>query len=190
MTEKAGHNSELTPQQRRALRVHHLTLLSNVDAEMKPWKDRRKQIRALAKADGFKLADLDAAYRLMNMEDQSIFVDEIREMIDIAVTFNALPPGEQGELFADRRPGDEKAFDEGVIAGLQAIKRKSPDHYQGDAEQQWLAGYDEGQRQSREALQAAMERRNVANDDAVITGANDDAPFADGAADDVPEVAE
>lgn len=117
---EAGHNSELTPAQRSALRMHHVRKLLDVEEDMQPLRDLKKKIRAEAKGDGFKLSEIDAAMRLMTMEDQSIFVAEIKELIDIAQAFNALPPGEQGSLFPDRRPADEKAFDAGKQAGLKA----------------------------------------------------------------------
>jgi len=153
-----GHNSELTPEQRSALRMHHVRKLLDVEEEMKPLRDLKKKIRSEAKGDGFKLAEIDAAIRLMTMEDQSIFVAEIKELIDIARAFNALPPGEQGTLFPDRRPADEKAFDAGKQAGLEG---KNPEAPAGFDATKWMEGWHEGQRIMRDELQAAMERRNA-----------------------------
>lgn len=171
-----GHNTELTPEAKRALRMHHLRQLSDIDAEMKPLKERRKEVRALAKADGFKLQELDAAYRLMHMEDSSIFVAEIEELIDIAQAFNALPPGEQGSLFPDRRDAAERQYDEGVALGLQGKDAPGAD------EQDKLRGWTDGQKQVADAMAAAMERRNAdkADPDEVIPGSTDDVdvPFA------------
>lgn len=167
---EAGHNSELTPAQRSALRMHHVRKLLDVEEDMQPLRDLKKKIRAEAKGDGFKLSEIDAAMRLMTMEDQSIFVAEIKELIDIAQAFNALPPGEQGSLFPDRRPADEKAFDAGKQAGLQGKNCESP---AGFDPTKWVEGWHEGQRIMRDELQTAMEKRNAT--------LNEDPDFADAA---------
>lgn len=178
---EAGHNSALTPSERAALRMHHIRSLLGISDKLKPIMDERKKARALAKADGFKLSEIDAGIRLATMEDQSIFVDEIKELIEIAKAFNALPPGEQGDLFPDRRPVDERCFDEGKVAGMEGKNPDSP--YGADSEQgqSWLKGWHDGQRIMRDDLQAALEKRNAANDgDEIIKGADGgDDPFGD-----------
>lgn len=157
-----GHNSALTPDQRSALRMHHVKRLLDIDAEMAPLRQRRKELRAEAKGDGFKLSEIDAAIRLATMEDTSIFVSEIKELIEIAKAFNALPPGEQGDLFPDRRPVDERCFDEGKVAGLAGKNPEPP--YGADSEngQAWMRGWHEGQRIMRDDLKAAMEKKMAA----------------------------
>lgn len=157
-----GHNSDLTTEERNALRMHHLQKLHDLDAKIKPLQDQRKQIRGEAKGDGFKLADLDAAYRVMKMEDTSIFVAEIQEMIEIAKAFNVLAPGEQGNMFPDRRTQEEKAGDEGLVAG-QKGEECSPPSIWADADlgQAWIDAWHEGQKRVRDAMQASMERKNA-----------------------------
>lgn len=157
----AGHNGgkELTPDERTALRMHHVRKLLEIADRMKPIRDERKTARATAKADGFKLSEIDAAIRLATMDDMGIFVDEIRELIEIAKAFNALPPGEQGDLFPDRRPAEEKAFDAGKVAGLEG---KNPEPPAGFDPSKWMDGWHDGQRVMRENLQSAMEKRNAA----------------------------
>jgi hypothetical protein len=159
---KAGHNSELTPEQRSALRMNYVLRLLDVEDDMKPLRDLKKKIRAEAKGDDFKLSEIDAAIRLMTMEDQSIFFAEIKELIAIAQAFNALPPGEQGSLFPDRRPADEKAYDAGKQAGLEG---KNPEAPAGFDATKWMEGWHEGQRIMRDELQIAMEKRNAALQD-------------------------
>ncbi len=176
MSEQQGHNHELSPQEHRALRMHHVMELNRIDEEMEPLKAKRKKIRKLAKADGFKLFEIDAAHRLLNLEDPNIFVDELNSMIDIAKSFNVLPPGEQGDLFPDRRPSQEKSFDAGKVAGLAAHEPKAPD---GLDEQKWMEGWHAGQEEMAAALKASMERKNAAKQDEteVIPGEEDDAPL-------------
>jgi ribosome modulation factor/uncharacterized membrane protein len=158
-----GDNSgELTDEQRRALRMHHVRALLDINDRLKPLKDERKQARALAKADGFKLSEIDAAMRLATMEDTSIFVAEIHELIEIAKAFNALPPGEQGDLFPDRRPADERCFDEGKVAGLAGKQPEPPYGADSPNGQAWLKGWHAGQQVMRDTLEADMNRKNAA----------------------------
>lgn len=177
-----GHNSELTADERSALRMHHIQALLRVDEAMKPLRDERKKIRSTAKGDGFKVTELDAGVRLATMEDVSIFVQEIHELIEIAKAFNALPPGEQGDMFPDRRPANEKAFDEGKVAGMEGKNPEPPYGADSKKGQKWLEGWHDGQRVMREDLQAAMEKRNAIN--ANSGDDEDDEPFdAEGAPD-------
>lgn len=176
-----GHNggAELTDTERRALRMHHVKQLLAMEERIKPLREQRKKLRATAKADGFKLSEIDAAMRLATMEDQSIFVAEIKEMIEIAQAFNALPPGGQGDMFPDRRPMDEKCFDEGYVAGMEG---KNPDPpYGADTKkgQDWLKGWHEGQRVMRDDLQSAMEKRNAASAERDDDAGDEDAGLDD-----------
>jgi ribosome modulation factor len=173
MQAQTGHNSgELTPAEKSALRMHHIRQLLGIADRLKPIMEERKKARALAKADGFKLSEIDAGLRLATMDDQNIFVEEIKELIEIAKAFNALPPGEQGDLFPDRRPVEERAFDEGKVAGLAG---KDPDPLydaSSDMGQAWMKGWHEGQRIMREDLLSAMEKKNAQKDE-LIKGSED-----------------
>lgn len=178
---EAGHNSALSPSERSALRMHHIRALLKVEEDMQPLRDLRKKIRAEAKGDGFKLAEIDAGIRLATMEDQSIFVEEIKELIDIARHFNALPPGENGDLFPDLRPVDERCFDEGKVAGLADKNPEPPYGAYSEHGQAWIRGWHEGQRIMREDLQAAMEKRNAAKDELIKGGEDEDPEFDEAA---------
>lgn len=161
-----GHNSEMTDEDRSLLRMHHVRKLLDIADRLKPIMDERKSARAEAKGDGFKLSEIDNAMRLATMEDTSIFVDEIKLMINIAKAFNALPPGEQGDLFPDRRPADERCFDEGKVAGLSGKNPEPPYGVDSPNGQSWMRGWHEGQRMMREDLKATMMKKNAAAADA------------------------
>lgn len=177
-----GDNSkELTATERAALRMHHVRKLLDIADRLRPIMEERKSARATAKADGFKLSEIDAALRLATMEDLTIFVDEIKELIDIARAFNALPPEGQGDLFPDLRPVDERCFDEGKVAGMAGKNPEPPygiDHPNGQA---WMKGWHEAQRIMREDLESAMTKRNAASAAAELIKGGDesDDPFPD-----------
>jgi hypothetical protein len=152
-----GHNSgEQTAQERSADRMVIVRRLLDIQERMKPLLDERKKVRSEAKAN-FKLAEIDAAIRLATMEDQTIFVEEIKELIEIAKAFNALPPGEQGSLFPDRRDADERAYDAGLVAGLAGATGIAPPS--GFDPGRWMEGWTEGQKRLGDAMQRDMERR-------------------------------
>lgn len=177
MTSMAGHNSgEVSDAEKRSGdRMVIVNQLLDVERRMKPLRDERKEIRAKAKAQ-FKLAEIDAAIRLATMDDQSIFVEEIKELIAIAQAFNALPPGEQGSLFPDRRDSDERSFDAGKVAGLAGKNCEPP---AGFDPSRWAEGWHDGQYVVREAIQRDMEARNAAKAKAELIKAGDDEPFGD-----------
>jgi len=156
-----GHNSELTPEQKSALMMHHIRQIMNINDQIAPLVAERKKIRKLAQSDGFKLSTIDAALRLLQLEDQQIFVDEIKELIEVAQSFNALPPGTQTDLFNDRRPAKERAYDEGKLAGMSGEDPQAPYGPDTQIAQSWLAGWHEGQRIMREELQKAMEKKSM-----------------------------
>lgn len=152
-----GHNSNREADERRARLGIIVGKLLDVEDRMKPLRDEKKRIRAEAKTE-FKLSMIDAALRLSTMDDQSIFVAEITDLIEIAKAFNALPPGEQGSLFPDRRDTDEKSFDAGKTAGIDG---KNPEAPTGFAPEKWMEGWHAGQAVRRDELQRDMEARNA-----------------------------
>lgn len=175
-TATAGHNSELTPSEWRALHFHHFRQIEDQKAKVKEAQDALKKLRKTAKADGCVMADLDYMARCAELEDPSIVPEEIRRRAEIASWF-ALPVNYQPDMFADRTPLDDRAFEEGKAAGLAGKNPEGPYDAASSAGQRWLEGWHEGQRIMREDLQSAMEKRNSAKSgDELITG---DDPFAD-----------
>lgn len=173
-----GHNSELTDKERRALRMHHIRQIQAQKARVDEQRASYNQLRKTAKADGFKLSEIDAGLRLLELDDQSIFVDEIRELYGIAEDFGVLPKGDQLDMFADRRPIEDRAYDEGLAAGLGGKDRSPSYGPESAAGQAWMRGYDDGQQQMRDDLQSAMEKKNAAANEP------EDDPFPDEASDD------
>lgn len=176
----AGHNSgELTPAESRALMFHHFNLIEAQKLKVKAEQDALKKLRKTARADGLIMADLDYMARCADLEDPNIAPYELRRRAEIASWF-ALPVNFQPDMFTDRMPLDDRAYEEGVAAGLQGKDPTAPYDAASQAGQRWLEGWHEGQRQMREDLEAAMSKRNaekVAAADELISGHDD--PFAD-----------
>lgn len=156
-----GHNSQLTDKERRALRMHHIRLVQAAEAKVAEARAVKTQLRTEAKKDGFKKLEIDAGVRLLELDDESIFIDEIRELYGIAEDFGILPK-DQADLFQDRRPIEERAYDEGLAAALAGRDRNAPYGVDSGAGQEWLRGWDDGQAEMRDQLQSAMEKKNAA----------------------------
>lgn len=178
---QTGHNSgELTPAESRVLHMHHFRLIEAQKAVVKAAQDDLKKLRKTAKADGLVMADLDYMARCANLEDPTIAPAEIRRRAEIASWF-ALPVNFQPDMFTDRMPLDDRAYEEGVAAGLQAKDPVPPYDEASNAGQRFMEGWHEGQRQMREDLLSAMQKKNAAKDE-LIKAADDDAdPFAEAA---------
>lgn len=177
-----GHNSgELTAAESRALMFHHFNLIEAQKLKVKAEQDALKKLRKTAKADGLVMADLDFMARCADLEDPNIAPDELRRRAEIASWF-ALPVNFQPDMFTDRMPLEDRAYEEGVAAGLQGKNPEAPYDAASTAGQRWLQGWHEGQRQMRDDLEAAMSKRNAekpANGDELISGHDADDPFED-----------
>jgi ribosome modulation factor len=159
---KPGSN-ELTAAERRTLLLTYVREFNANEEKLKPFMEARKAIKSRAKLDGIKSKDLDVAIYVSNLDDGSLFIESLQVMHDIAVAFSLLPEGEQGSLFPDRRPLDDRAYDEGKTAGLLGKDPKPPYSEASPAGQRWLAGWHEGQKDAAANMQSAMEKRNDAN---------------------------
>lgn len=179
-----GHNSgELTPAEGRALMFHHFRLIEAQKVVVKAAQDDLKKLRKTAKADGLVMADLDFMARCADLEDPTIAPAELKRRAEIASWF-ALPVNFQPDMFTDRMPLDDRAYEEGIAAGLQGKDPVAPYDQASGTGQRWLQGWHEGQRQMRDELVTAMTKKNSANaaKDELIHGADHDGdPFEEAA---------
>lgn len=152
-----GDNSRLTAAESRALHFHHFNAIEAQKATVKAAQDVLKKMRKTAKADGCVMADLDYMARCADLEDPSIVPAELSRRAEIASWF-ALPVNFQPDMFTDRTPIDDRAFEEGKAAGLRG-KDPTPAYDENSVPgQAWLKGWHDGQRIMREDLQNAMEK--------------------------------
>lgn len=178
---ETGHNSgELTPSEARALHMHHFRLIDAQKTIVKAAQDDLKKLRKTAKADGLVMADLDFMARCAALEDPTIAPAEILRRAEIASWF-ALPVNFQPDMFTDRMPIDERAYEEGIAAGLQGKDPVAPYDATSNPGQRFLAGWHEGQRQMRDELEAAMTKRNSAKASAELIQGSErgEDPFGD-----------
>lgn len=178
MTGEIGHNSDSAKE--KGIFFNHLNTIVAAKERLDEVASDYKKLRKVAKADGIKLEDMDFAMKALSMDDDSIIADNLRRQMNIARWLD-MPIGHQTNFAdVDRRDGEEKAFNEGEVAGLRNLD--SSDHdYKDNLEQQWLKGWHKG----RERLQAVSKAEEEEGAVILERGAGpdaddaDDDPFAD-----------
>lgn len=163
----AGHNKvELTPDEQRALFVHHRTRWNEYLAKKKLADDFKKEIVRDLKNDGFSVNDMKIADKLVDDEDK--IRDEVEQRLRVAAWLG-MPMGTQLSMFTepDRTPLVERAFEDGKTAGLEGRPRKPPFSPENPGYEQWMNGFYEGQK----ILGAKFAGDNKAAADAVADGA-------------------
>jgi hypothetical protein len=144
----AGHNSEMTEEQREALffdaKGRYATALAKKKAEDAAFKNVCRTI----KADGVALKDIKFALDLDADENGAMLERRRREAM--IARWMGHPIGTQADLFGDgvdRTPAVDKAFAEGKRAGMEGASMKSPEAYHPSSEQfqAWCRGWHTGQ---------------------------------------------
>lgn len=183
MSAEAGHNSELTPAEWKALKFHHYAAISAQQAKVAEQQAEYKRLRKLAKVDGIILSDIDFMMKCAEIDDPEILTDRIKREAEIAQWF-ALPIGAQPELFGavDREPGEDRAAREGEAAGFAGKDCEPPYDANSPMGRAWTASWKKAQEQMLSDLASAMEKRNSEKDgDELISGHDADDPFAEAA---------
>lgn len=163
-----GHNSgELTEEQRQALFLQNLTKIETLKAEIETLKAELASVNSklrnaykVAKSDGFKKKDFDYAAELRNNDDKEMIERRRREQ-QIA-KWLAHPIGTQPDMFEepDRRPIEDKAYEEGKIAGMEGKGCSPP--YDAVPGQKWVEGWHDGLTANRSLFQKKEEPQSPA----------------------------
>lgn len=145
-----GDNS-MTSEHRRALAYHWKGKYQDDLKSLSSAQSRVRNTVKKAKAEGVPLDTIKDLIRLATPEGEAELKSELQRKIEAAGWANS----EIGTQFSfadipDRSPLVERAYAEGRVAGYEAAARKSP--YEGDAEQEWLRGYADGQKTLMESI--------------------------------------
>ena len=154
---RIGDNSEitLTDEQQQALFVHHKRLYVDSLAKKKEADAAFKNTCKAAKSEGVSADMIKFALQLEGDEDGKLEQERI-EKERIARWFG-LNYGEQA-LLLDRTPGEDRAENEGFIAGSAGKSRNSP--YAGILESSWLSGWTRGQQSLMSGLSLFKSRED------------------------------
>jgi hypothetical protein len=181
MTETAGHNSELTPAEWKALKFDHYHKIAAQKAKVEAEQTEYKRLRKLAKADQIVLSDIDFMLKCAEVEDETILTDRLKREAEIASWF-ALPIQFQADMFdVGLEPLEDRAAREGEAAGYRGKDPTPPYDTASAAGQAWLKAWHDGNERRIADLASALEKKAVAADDTkdeLISGQSDD-PFAD-----------
>lgn len=157
-----GDNSaDMTENEEMALFFKHARKRMAIDAKIKILKDERKDAGKVAQIDGIKLKSLDYAIEALTADDKRKVSDRFHEHGKILGWLGYLPEGTQLDLLKDRLPAMEKIKMAGRSAGLLGTDRVSGFQPASNEDNEWLAGYDEGQAIVRDNLKSAMEKANA-----------------------------
>lgn len=156
----AGHNSQLTENERKALFFHHLRKRTGHNGQLAQINAAKKADGKLAQADGIVLGDLDYAIKAINADDKATVTDRFLAHGEVLSWLN-LTPGFQSDLLRDRAPAIERIEGEGELAGLAGKDPESSYDKGSDEDQAWLRGWHRGQAIMRDNLKNAMEKINA-----------------------------
>ncbi|OIN06113.1 hypothetical protein BFS86_19610 [Shewanella algae] len=161
---EVGHNSELTPEQRKALMMDHYRNIGEAKEKLEEARKEYNKRRKLAKAEKIKLADIDFMFRCADIEDGQIIIDTLKQQAEIASWF-ALPVDFQPDMFGnfEREPGEDLARRQGKAAGATGIGSNPYDEHS-PMGRAWAEEWSKEQEIARESLKIVMEKRNAAAD--------------------------
>lgn len=137
----------------------HLAIAIKDNEEAESIKLRRAANRKRAKAAGIELGDMDFTIKVFGWAPSEIAAFFSRKFAYLG--FANIPLNTQFDLFSGQTPAPQGKTDFraiGLAAGLAGKDGSPPPQLKGDEQQQWVSGWQEGQR----AHIMAMERRSQA----------------------------
>lgn len=137
-------NSELTEDERRALHFRHCAEYERALVAKKKADAGIKQVGKRIKAEDDSVAKCKLTIRSRTPEGEAELRAEIEQTAEV-LRWSGVQVGETVEMFADRRPADETAFEHGKIAGLKGETAKPPHDIGTPAHDKWMEGHAAGQ---------------------------------------------
>lgn len=145
-----GHNSDLTDDEAATLHFHHVGEYEKALAAKKSADADLRNVAKRIKAEGGSVTAVKSSILLKTPEGEEKFKAEYEQM-QLVARWNNLPIGTQGDIFdVDRRPLEERAYNDGKIAGGEGKTLSIPAQYAGVAEA--ANAYVEGHKASQAIL--------------------------------------
>lgn len=162
-----GHNSDLTPAERKALLMGHYKQIASAKEALEEARAAYQKTRKDAKADSVVLADIDFMFRCAEVEDEKSIVSELVSRTEIADWFG-LPVAFQADMFGsfDREPAVDKAARQGAKAGATG-KGGNPYDESSPQGRAWAEAWSSEQKKLQEAFIAAQEKLTAQRADVV-----------------------
>lgn len=146
-------NSELTEDERRALHFRHCAEYERALETKKKADAAIKNVGKRIKAENDSVAKCKQTIQARSPQGEAELRAEIEQTAEV-LRWSGVQVGETAEIFADRRPADENAFEHGKIAGLKGETAKPPHDMGTPAHDKWLEGHAAGQ----SSLMASFEK--------------------------------
>lgn len=148
-----GHNGPpaLTPDEERKLFAHHRTAWNGYQAKLKQVEEVGKGVKEDLKNDGFTIKQMKIADQLAT--DDTKVKAEVEDRLKVA-RWLGHPLGAQLDMFADRVPIADRAFEEGKQASIENRPAKPSYDPDTEAHRSYMAGYHEHQRELAGGLKA------------------------------------
>lgn len=165
-------NSDLTEDERRALHFRHCAEYERALEAKKKADAGIKNVGKRIKAESDSVAKCKKTIQARSPEGEAELRAEIEQTAEV-LRWSGVQVGETAEMFADRRPADENAFEQGKIAGLKGETAKPPHDIGTPAHDKWLDGHAAGQTAlmtSFEKLPAGSDPEPAANGTDAIDG--------------------
>ena len=179
MAAKAGHNSELTEQEKQALWGHHVKKRIGIIRDLEGIKAREKALKADAKNDGISEKELKDFLDCMFTDDPQKKVDQFNMQKRNRIRLGLIADDRNADLLADRVTTEQMIYAAGVEAGLAGMDRISKYAAGSSEDRMWLDGHSEGQRILLENIASAMEKMLAAR--SKEEPPSEDDPFEDAA---------
>lgn len=163
-----GHNTALTEAEERSLHMDHVAKIKAARQKVKDAQEGLKGAFKTATLDGCVKKDLERLEELSSVRDPMRIQAETKRDLQLQ-QWCAMPTFYQPDMFEDREPLVERAKKEGYAAGMLAKDRESGNPYAIDSEagQTWVKAYDAAQKDQRENLKNAMEKKQALRDELI-----------------------
>jgi hypothetical protein len=169
-------NSELTEDERRALHFRHCAEYERALDVKKKADAAIKNVGKRIKAENDSVAKCKRTIQARTPEGEAELRAEIEETTEV-LRWSGVQVGETAEMFADRRPADEKSFEHGKIAGLRGETAQPPHDPGTPAHAKWMEGWHAGQ----ESLSSSFQKIPVEDEPGAEANGAAPPPAAEGA---------
>jgi uncharacterized protein (UPF0335 family) len=134
---------ELSEAERRAVLARKLHELDGLEVDKKAIADDIKTVKGELEKQGFSKDAIKFAMKVRADSDGKL-AQQRRAEVEVARFLNS-PIGFEPELPLDRTTDEDKAFNQGELAGAAGVTANPPYVMGSPFEQKWLAGWHQGQ---------------------------------------------
>jgi hypothetical protein len=138
-------NSELTPDEKRALHIAHIKEYTVAADALKKAQAKIKNVGKRIKAEGGSVAQVKQSILAQTPEGEAALKADMESTAQV-LRWAGVEVGETIDMFpVDRRPSEDRAFDAGKLAGMRGDDCRPPHDPSVPQYQRWLDGWHAAQ---------------------------------------------